>query len=151
MSHLGKLYGLELIKHAVEWGTTESQSAVHAPVSEGTDWSSPARTISTLFDQNEERDPIADSVPGLNFRGSDQHYANPKYAVTMNHGLVWNPDLWSTFNDEKMDSVELPGKKPVVNDNYDTRTTRSVWDEHSAFESNKGIIEGGAGTPGPSV
>jgi hypothetical protein len=143
--------GLELIKQAVEWGTTESQSAVHAPVSEGSDWGQKTRHISTLFDQNAERDPMTDEDPGSNFRGSDQHYANPKYAVTMNHGLVWNPDLWSTFNDEKMDSVELPGKKPVVSDNYDTRTTQNVWDEHNAFSPNKGIIDTSPGTPGPAV
>ena len=148
---LGRQIGLALIKQAVEWGTTESQSAVHAPVSEGTDWDDPSRHISTLFDQNAERDPMTDEVPGLNFLGSDMHYAKPKYAVTMNHGLVWNPDLWSTFNDEKMDHVELPGKKPVVSDNYDTRTTASVWDEHGSFQANKGIIDSGVGTPGPAV
>jgi hypothetical protein len=148
---LGRYIGLELIKQAVEWGTTESQSTEHAPLSEGSDVHDPARHISTLFDQNAERDPMSDEVPGLNFRGSDMHYASPKYAVTMNHGLVWDPSLWTTFNDEKMDHVELPGKKPVVQDNYDTRTTSSVWDEHGSFESNKGVVDGGVSNPGPAV
>lgn len=148
---LGKRIGLELIKQAVEWGSTESQRTSHAPVSEGTEWDDPTRRVSTLFDQNAERDPMPDEVDQLNFRGSDLHYAMPKYAVTMDHALVWKPDLWTTSNDEKTEHARLPGKKPVVRDSYDELNANNVWDEHDAFQSNKGVIERGVGTPGPSV
>jgi len=137
-------------KQAEEWGTTESQKRVHKPVSEGTEWDSPDRKVSDLFEQNQARDPMTPEEPGSNFRGSPLHYATPKYALTMNHP-VWQSEPWTTSNDEKTEHARLPGKKPVVRDSLVEEGSDNVWEDHDSFQHNKGIIENTPATPGPSV
>lgn len=144
---LGRLLGLQLIKQAaIEPETTQSVSYEHLPEDE----EQKERTVDTLHAFTTHMEQLTDQVPYLNFRGSDMHYADRKYATSRRPSRVWDYGYWAQYNDEKTEHADLPGKKPVVRDSKDELNAENVWDEHDAYEMNKNIIDYVA-NPGPAV
>lgn len=145
--NFGRLYGLHLIKcAAIEPETTQTQSYAHTPADDGTQ----SRTIDTLHSFTTAMDPLTDEVPGLNFLGSDMHYADRKYATNLHPSRVWDYPHRAQYNDEKTEHADLPGRKPIVRDSKDELNANNVWDEHDAYETNKNIMDYAA-NPGPAV
>lgn len=127
MSQLGRQYGLHLIKQALE--VTESTSYEHTPMPDGDQ----TQEISTLFDQNQTRDPMSDMVMGGPEKISRQQDFSGAVGV-----------------DEKEEN-RVPGKKPVVSQDSADPSVSEAWSEHDSFRSFPHALVDGAASPGPAI